>query len=183
MPVAAALQKQDSGIAGNLVQNGSFEQNVTGWQVVAGAKFRRIPKAAATGNFGAEAVLPGPAAVSREITNTCPVPLNNAVYTFALRARTNIGEAVVGRIVSKDANNQVLEMAASTPLPGDDQWHQLVVSAQIPPRACSVSIDIANTTSASVAVSVDDAIFVRHPGTIDKAGNVRFQSADAAAQR
>jgi hypothetical protein len=169
---------------GNVLQNAGFERGLDNWKNSAGAESRTTDKAAVTGKFGAEAVLSTVgSSVMQQVANTCPARLNNSVYTFAVRAKTSVREAVVARIVLRDAATAQVGAFGSVPHPGDEQWHQLVVSGLTTPSACSIAVEISNVHSAPVLVSLDDAIVVRHPGTIDQDGVVRFQSADAAAQR
>jgi hypothetical protein len=183
VPIRNWLERQDSRIPGNLLQNPGFERGLDNWKN-SDAESRTTDKAAVTGKFGVEAVLPTTdSSVTQQVANTCPARLNNSVYTFAVRTKTSVRDAVVAHIVLRDSATAQVAAFDSAPHPGDDQWHQLVVSGLTTPSACSLAIEVANTSSGRVTAWLDDAIVVRHPGTIDQAGVVRFQSADAVVQR
>ena len=68
-------------------------------------------------------------------------------------------------------------ISLTPPPPGDDQWHQVLVSGLSLEETCIVGTDVAtNEYSAELTAMLDDALLVVHPGTVDDKVNARFQT-------
>ncbi len=178
VPVGPYLQDKGASFPANLISNGGFEEPAgeSPWKTYGGARFIQNRLASRTGNFGAEAVLPSSGALSQDVITSCPVSISGRILTFSVQARTNRPSALTARIIFKNYEETILETYHSLPHPGDDQWHQVLVSGLSPEETCIVGVDVTNESSSELTAMLDDALLVAHPGTVDDKGKVRFQT-------
>ncbi len=178
VPVADYLRNQDASFTANLTKDGDFEtlESAAPWKTYGAARFERSQAAARTGSFGAKVTLGTAGAFAQDAIKTCPAPLPPTIFTFSIQGKSNRTGALVARIISKDSHGTILEAGQSLPHAGDNQWHQLVVSALSPPGTCVVGVDVTNSSPAEIEAALDDAILVAHPGTLSSDGKVSFRS-------
>ena len=180
VPIGDYLRDKDASFAASLIRNGGFENSLADspWKTYGGARSEQNRFASRTGNFGVETVLPRSGAFSQDVITSCPVTISGRILTFSVQARTNRPGALAARIIFKNYENTILETYHSLTHPGDDQWHQVLVSGLSPEGTCIVGVDVTNESSSELTAMLDDAILVVHPGTVDPDGNLAFQKLD-----
>lgn len=178
VPIGDYLRDKDASFAASLIRNGGFENSLADspWKTYGGARSEQNRFASRTGNFGVETVLPRSGAFSQDVITSCPVTISGRILTFSVQARTNRPGALAARIIFKNYENTILETYHSLTHPGDDQWHQVLVSGLSPEETCIVGVDVTNESSSELTAMLDDALLVAHPGTVDDKGKVRFQT-------
>lgn len=167
----------------NLISNGSFESTVRDneWVPFSGTQFRLTNSAAHTGQRGVEIYLPQTgSAFSHDVTHSCIAP---RALTYAVYVQTRVANAVSARIIFKASNGRILSVNGSNTAPADGRWHQLVISGISPVQTCVVGVDISNIGPGSASASIDDAVLLLHPGTVNGSGIVDFQPPESLVSR
>lgn len=178
-PVGDYLSDWDATSNANLVRNGDFETPSVEkqWKIHGSGKWdQQRGEAALHGDFGVEIALGQGAAFSQDAITNCPSPLPRTIFTFSIQARADREGSLIGRVIFKDASNQILAGAESLPHPGGGQRHQMVISGLSPDGTCTVGVDVVNGGPSQLVAMLDEAILVAHPGTVDRNGRVTFQS-------
>jgi hypothetical protein len=179
-PVSGYLKNEDASFAANLVHRGDFEapESLDSWITYGAAKFEISRTAAHGGTFGVKVTLAPAAAFSYDAIEACPARIPQTIFTFSIQAKSDRDAALVARIVSKDAQGEILGASQSVPNVGDSQWHPLVTSALTPPGTCVVGVDVVSTGPTEIESALDDAILVAHPGIVAPDGKVFFRGRD-----
>ena len=178
VPVKDYLKDTDVPSSANLIPNGDFEspEQVAQWKSFGSATSDLTKGAARRGQLGFQLTLGPAAAFSGDVIDTCPSAIPQTIFTLSFPVKSNQGDALVARIISKDADGNTLMTAQSAPHPGNNQWEPLVVSGLSAQGTCVVSVDISNAGGKNVEASADDAVLVAHPGIAGPDGKISFRT-------
>lgn len=160
----------------NLVLNDGFYTGNGRWRPFGNTTVLQ-PAAVHNGSSLAAEVIIGPGATfAQNAIQSCPYPLPPTIFTFSIRAKTNQEGVLSARIIFQDQSEGILGESQSLPHPGDGFWHPLVISGFSPEGTCTVGVDVVNNGRLVLASGLSKPVLVAHPGTVDHAGKIVFQS-------
>jgi hypothetical protein len=143
-------------VFGNLVSNWSFEQDLSGWQVIGPATASQEPGGRTSGSSAAvRAIGDQPAQVGLALPKVVPAAGRGSRYVASVWVRsTSPGLQVSVRLVASGAGVPQVSQATGTTLPGD-RWRRITVSHTVAVTQAALDLQVS-----AAAVPPGEALIV-----------------------